>query len=71
MRLDCERLLAQRSEEKARNWDEASPRPGDRHALARTAEEGRNLLGPLVRRVKRPGPRHGEVVISLGSSARE
>lgn len=23
MRLDCERLLAQRSEEKARNWDEA------------------------------------------------
>src|SRR5271165_7418246 len=31
-------------------------RPGDRHALFRPAEVRRDLLGPLVRRVKRPRP---------------
>src|SRR5579863_7793669 len=39
--------------------------PGDGHALARTTEEGGNLLGPFVRSVESPGPWHGEVVIGL------
>src|SRR5271157_6396182 len=40
-------------------------RPRDRHALARAAEEGRDLLHPLVRRVERPGPPDRKVGVGL------
>ena len=36
-------------------------RPGDRHALPCAAEMRGNLLGPLERRVERPGPRDRHV----------
>ena len=40
-------------------------RPGDRHAVLGPAEEGRDLLGPLERRVEGPGPRDGVVRVGL------
>src|SRR5262245_49594992 len=40
-------------------------RPGDRHALPGATEEGRDLLGPLVWRGKRPGPANRIVGIGL------
>src|SRR5262249_44820063 len=42
-------------------FDVAGPRHA--HALARAAEVRGNLLGPAERRVKRPGPGNGHVVI--------
>ena len=40
-------------------------RPGDGQAVAGAAEVAGDLLGPLERRVHRPGPGGGEVVVVL------
>ena len=53
------------------NWVRMPPaslmRPGqdDRHALPRAAEVRGDLLGPLERRVERPGPGHRHVRVGL------
>ena len=44
--------------------------PGDGHAIARAAEIGGDLLGPLVGRVHRPGPADGHVGIGVLSNPR-
>src|SRR5207244_12475993 len=41
---------------------------GDRRAVARATEEGRNLLRPLERRVERPGPRNRVVRVRFVAS---
>src|SRR5208282_3798380 len=43
-------------------------RPRNRHTLARAPEEGWDLLGPLVGRVKRPRPSDRIVGIGLGGT---
>src|SRR5438132_245479 len=43
-------------------------RPRDNYRVTRAAEVGGNLLCPLKRRIHRPSPARGEMVVVLGTA---